>query len=80
MRTASISALLIFLLVFTMVPLFVNQAKAQNTTGSEGQLQLSNTGQWWQINTSTITVLFPVQGQKPIFSGIITIIRARFTV
>ena len=66
MRTAVV--LMVFLLVFVAVsPLLIFQIQAQPMSNSSGQLQLVNTGQWWQINSSTTTVLFPVQGQKPMF-------------
>ncbi len=68
MRTANLfSALFVSLLVFAMVPFFVNQTAAQNADDSFGQPQVSNNGQWWQINSSSITVLFPAQGKKPMF-------------
>jgi hypothetical protein len=59
--------LLIFLLVFGVSATLVNQVAAENQTDSLGQPQVSNNGQWWQINSTTITVLFPAQGQKPMF-------------
>jgi hypothetical protein len=59
--------LLIFLLVFALIPFLANQAKAQTTDESVEPPQISNNGQWWQINTSTITVLFPSNAQKPMF-------------
>ena len=62
-----IGAFFIFLLVFGVTPLFANQAKAQNANDNSEQPQVSSDGQWWQINTSTITVMFPAQGQKPMF-------------
>ncbi len=32
-----------------------------------GQVQTYNDGQWYRINTSLITILFPANGQKPMF-------------
>ncbi len=59
--------LLIVLLGFAVVPFSINPAKAQNAGGTSGVPQVTNTGQWWQINTSAITVLFPFESQKPMF-------------
>ena len=65
-KSAAISLVLIFTLSFSLIPLLVNQASAQTNEESPG-LQVSYNDQWWQINTSTITVLFPLHGQKPMF-------------
>jgi len=68
MRTINlVNVLLIFLLVFALIPFLATQAKAQSASDGTEQPQVSNNGQWWQINTTTITVLFPAQGQKPMF-------------
>jgi hypothetical protein len=67
MKAATLlSVLLIFMLIFVF-PFSVNSAKAQNADDNSGVPQLTNTGNWWQINISTVTVLFPVQAQKPMF-------------
>lgn len=50
-----------------MISFLANQAKAQSASDGLGQPQVSNNGQWLQINTTTITVLFPDQAQKPMF-------------
>lgn len=64
---AVLGAFFIFLLIFLMASLIVNQAEAQTAGNNSGQVQISNNGQWWQINTTSITILFPSQGQKPMF-------------
>ncbi len=53
-------------MISAIAPLFSNQVSAQDSNDSS-EIQVLNTGQWWQINTSKITVLCPVQGQKPMF-------------
>ena len=60
-------AFFVGLLVFGITPLFLNQVKAQNANDGSEVPQISSDGQWWHINTSKITVMFPAQGQKPMF-------------
>ncbi len=50
-----------------LAPFFVGfePVKAQSTFGSG--VNVVNTGDWWQMNTSKVTVLFPQDGQKPMF-------------
>jgi hypothetical protein len=59
--------LLIFLILLSMFPFVISQTKAQNENDNSNQLQVSKNGQWWQINSTSITILFPSQGNKPMF-------------
>lgn len=68
MKTNIACILVISLLVLTVVPFFVASLPVKAQTSEVGySVGLVNTGQWWQMNTTTTTVLFPVDGQKPMF-------------
>jgi hypothetical protein len=58
---------LILLISLTSGSFVVSQAKAQGVGDILDQTQVSNNGQWWQINSTSINIMFPSQGQKPMF-------------